>query len=84
MKNKIKKILYTKLKLDYIQVKKDNNYYKILVVGNIFSKLNTINRQKIIYAPLMSYIQKNKIHAISIQAYSINEWKKIKLKNKNY
>lgn len=80
MRKKIKKILNEKLKLNYIKIKKNNNYYKIVVVGDIFSKINTVNRQKMIYSPLMTYIQKNKIHAISIAAYSVSEWKKLKNK----
>ncbi|CAL4322287.1 Acid stress protein IbaG [Buchnera aphidicola (Chaitophorus sp. 3695)] len=80
MKNKIKEILNQKLKLNYIKIIQDNNYYKIIAVGDIFSEINIVNRQKIIYSPLISYIQKNKIHAISIKAYSTNEWKKINKK----
>ncbi|MCW5197576.1 BolA/IbaG family iron-sulfur metabolism protein [Buchnera aphidicola] len=77
MKNKIKKILNNKLKLKYIKIIKNNNYYKILAVGDIFLKMNMVDRQKIIYSPLISYIQENKIHAISIKAYSNKEWRKI-------
>ncbi|WP_343187637.1 BolA/IbaG family iron-sulfur metabolism protein [Buchnera aphidicola (Periphyllus koelreuteriae)] len=81
MKNKIKKILIKKLNLFYVKVKKKNNYYKITAVGKIFFKTNEVNRQKIIYSPLLKLITKKKIHAISIKAYSLNEWKKLK-KNK--
>ncbi|NIG99290.1 MAG: BolA/IbaG family iron-sulfur metabolism protein [Buchnera aphidicola (Periphyllus acericola)] len=76
MKKKIKKILIKKLNLFYVKIKKKNNYYKIFAVSNIFLNMNEVNRQKYIYAPLLKYIIKKKIHAISIKTYSLNEWKK--------
>jgi acid stress-induced BolA-like protein IbaG/YrbA len=77
MKKKIKKILLKKLNLNYLKIIKKENYYKIIAVGSIFEKKNEVDRQKIIYSVLLKYILNNKIHAISIKSYSINEWKKI-------
>ncbi|CAL4322256.1 Acid stress protein IbaG [Buchnera aphidicola (Periphyllus testudinaceus)] len=78
MKKKIKKILKKKLDLFYIKVNKENNYYKIVAVGKIFLGMNEIQKQKKIYSPLLKYITEKKIHAISIKAYSLKEWKKLK------
>ncbi|USS94459.1 BolA/IbaG family iron-sulfur metabolism protein [Buchnera aphidicola] len=77
MKKKIKKILFNKLNLSYIKIKKKNNYYKIIAVGKIFSNMNMLEKQKIIYSHLLKYITNKKIHAISIKSYSNKEWNKI-------
>ncbi|USS94377.1 BolA/IbaG family iron-sulfur metabolism protein [Buchnera aphidicola] len=77
MNKKIQNILIKELKLYYVHVKKKDNYYKIVAVGDIFLGKNEVEKQKKIYSPLLKYIQNNKIHAVSIKTYSIKEWQKI-------
>ncbi|MBK4765286.1 MAG: BolA/IbaG family iron-sulfur metabolism protein [Pantoea sp. Brub] len=72
--NKIKQLLNDELKLQHLYVKSNNKYIQIIAVGDIFNGLSHVNKQKIIYAPLMKYIANNTIHAISIQTYTNNEW----------
>ncbi|WP_367675170.1 BolA/IbaG family iron-sulfur metabolism protein [Buchnera aphidicola] len=63
--------------MKYINVQKENEYYKIIAVGEIFLNKNEVHKQKMIYSHLLKYIKNNKIHAISIKTYSTKEWKKI-------
>ncbi|UDG80280.1 BolA family protein [Candidatus Annandia pinicola] len=75
-KEKIYCILSEKLKLKKIYVNGDNSNFNIIAIDDIFKKLDDIEKQKIIYKPLFKYILKKKIHSISIESYSIKEWKK--------
>ncbi|CUR53677.1 Uncharacterized protein YrbA [Serratia symbiotica] len=76
--DKIKNILMKTLILDKIYVTNNNDYYNIIVISKLFTGISTIKKQQIIYAPLMKYILNKQIHALSIQAYSPEEWEKKK------
>ncbi|AAM67924.1 BolA family protein [Buchnera aphidicola] len=75
-KKKIISILKEKLNLKDIYVTEDNNHYEITAIGNVFKGLTQVKRQKKIYNPLIDLITENKIHAISIKSYSLEEWDK--------
>ncbi|WMY97085.1 MAG: BolA/IbaG family iron-sulfur metabolism protein [Arsenophonus sp.] len=77
IKNEIKKLLFKKLKLDKVIIKINGNYFQIIVVGEIFHRMNTVKKQQIIYKPLTKYIKDNTIHALSIKAYTKIEWLEI-------
>ncbi|QCI26049.1 BolA/IbaG family iron-sulfur metabolism protein [Buchnera aphidicola] len=61
----------------------DKNYIHIIAVGEIFNHLTNLERQKIIYQPLTCYIIKKKIHAITIDTFTPEEWYKSKKNKKN-
>ncbi|BGI51236.1 MAG: BolA family iron metabolism protein IbaG [Arsenophonus endosymbiont of Ceratovacuna japonica] len=71
--NEIKKILITQLKFDKIIVNGDGNCFQIIAVSNIFNGISLVKRQQMIYSLLMEYIIDNRIHALSIKAYSSEE-----------
>ncbi|QCI25018.1 BolA/IbaG family iron-sulfur metabolism protein [Buchnera aphidicola (Rhopalosiphum padi)] len=75
-RQKIISILKEKLNLKDIYVTEDNNHYKITAIGNIFKGLTQVKRQQTIYHPLVDMITENKIHAISIKSYTLEEWDK--------
>ena len=41
-----------------------------------FEGMSRVKQQQTIYAPLMEYIADNRIHALSIKAYTPEEWKR--------
>ncbi|CAL4322805.1 Acid stress protein IbaG [Buchnera aphidicola (Thelaxes suberi)] len=73
---KIKKIIQEKISLQEIYVEGDENNIKIIAVDKIFHNMNSLQRQKIIYAPLTVYITNKTIHAINIYTFTPEEWKK--------
>ncbi|WP_343126417.1 BolA family transcriptional regulator [Buchnera aphidicola] len=75
---KIKKLLKKKLSLKKIIIKGFEKNIEIIAIGEIFLNLKTVQREKIIYFPLMKYFQNNDIHSICIQTYTLQEWKKYK------
>ena len=42
----------------------------------MFEGMSRVKQQQTIYAPLMEYIADNRIHALSIKAYTPEEWKR--------
>ncbi|WP_367670471.1 BolA/IbaG family iron-sulfur metabolism protein [Sodalis-like secondary symbiont of Drepanosiphum platanoidis] len=71
---KIKNILIKHLSIKKIYVNKITNHIIVTVISQKFVGINLIERQKIIYNPLIKYICTNKIHSLSINAYSLDEW----------
>lgn len=73
---KIKSLLIEKLDLKQAFIVGDNNHIKITAIGDIFIGITSVKRQKMVYAPLIKMITKQKIHAVSIFCYTLKEWEK--------
>lgn len=73
IKNNIKK----KISLQKIYIEGDENHLKITAIGDIFQNMSSLKRQKSIYSCLTKYFEKKRIHAVTIHAYTISEWKNI-------
>ncbi|VFP81156.1 Acid stress protein IbaG [Buchnera aphidicola (Cinara kochiana kochiana)] len=78
--DKICTIIKKKLKLKKIFISKYNNNISITAIGDFFIGMNSLEKQKHIYTILMPYFIKKKIHAITINTYTISEWKKTHIK----
>jgi acid stress-induced BolA-like protein IbaG/YrbA len=46
----------------------------VVAVDACFEGMSRVKKQQMIYAPLMDYIKRNDIHAVSIKAYTPDEW----------
>ena len=47
-------------------------------VGALFDGMSRVKKQQTVYAPLMEHIASNAIHALSIKAFTPDEWKREK------
>ncbi|HGJ5876844.1 MAG TPA: BolA family iron metabolism protein IbaG [Arsenophonus sp.] len=72
--DEIKQVLMDQLKLDQVIVKGEGSHFQIIAVGEMFNGMSRVKQQQVIYAPLMEYIADNRIHALSIKAYTPAEW----------
>ncbi len=70
----IKEILDNALDLQEIHVKGEGSQFEVIAIDPCFAELNRVKKQQLIYSPLMEYIQRNDIHAVSIKAYTPEEW----------
>ncbi|MFH0257449.1 BolA family iron metabolism protein IbaG [Vibrio rumoiensis] len=70
----VKQILDDALSLQEIHVKGEGSHYEVVAVDSVFDGMSRVKKQQLIYAPLMEYIQRNDIHAVSIKAYTPEEW----------
>ena len=71
---KVQQILNEALNLEELHVKGEVRHYEVIAVDACFDGMNRVKKQQTIYAPLMEYIQRNDIHALSIKAYTPEEW----------
>lgn len=74
--SEIKDVLMNALALEEVQVTGDGSHFQVIAVGELFGDMSRVKQQQAIYAPLMEYIADNRIHALSIKAYTPEEWKR--------
>ncbi|PHM39757.1 cell division protein BolA [Xenorhabdus mauleonii] len=72
----IKKVLMENLALDEAIVSGDGSHFQVIAVGSLFDGLSRVKQQQTVYAPLMEYIADNRIHALSIKAYTPEQWQR--------
>ncbi|KDM92766.1 BolA family iron metabolism protein IbaG [Photobacterium galatheae] len=72
--SEIKQILENALALDEVIVSGEGSHYQVIAVGAMFEGMSRVKKQQAVYAPLMSHIASNAIHALSIKAYTPEEW----------
>ncbi|WP_323083969.1 BolA family iron metabolism protein IbaG [Providencia alcalifaciens] len=74
--NEIKQVLMEKLSLDEVIVNGDGSRFQVIAVGSLFDGMSRVKQQQAVYAPLMEYIADNRIHALSIKAYTPAQWER--------
>ena len=72
--NEIQAVLMQALSLDEVHVSGDGSHFQVIAVGALFEPMSRVKKQQAVYAPLMEYIADNRIHALSIKAYTPAEW----------
>ena len=76
MKDEITKVLSKEIEYDKLIVEGSESKYEVKIVSDVFNGKSMIQRHKIIYALLDSYIKTGEIHALTIKAMTISESKK--------
>jgi len=72
--NEIQTVLMDALSLQEAHVSGDGSHFQVIAVGEIFDGMSRVKKQQAVYAPLMEYIADNRIHALSIKAFTPQEW----------
>ena len=73
MKDVITKVLSEEIEYDKLIVEGSESKYEVKIVSDVFNGKSMIQRHKIIYALLDSYIKTGEIHALTIKAMTISE-----------
>ena len=76
MKDVITKALTEGIEYHKLTVEGSESKYEVKIVSDAFDKKSTIQRHKIIYALLDSYIKTGEIHALTIKAMTLSESEK--------
>ena len=76
MKDVITKVLSDGIEYDKLTVEGSESKYEVNIVSDVFDNKSTIQRHKIIYALLDSYIKTGEIHALTIKAMTLSESEK--------
>lgn len=74
--NEIKQVLMDKLALTDAIVTGDGSHFQVIAVGDLFDGMSRVKQQQAVYVPLMEYIADNRIHALSIKAYTPAQWER--------
>ncbi|CNH69048.1 BolA family iron metabolism protein IbaG [Yersinia pekkanenii] len=74
--NEIKDVLMNALALQEVHVTGEGSHFQVIAVGELFTEMSRVKKQQAVYAPLMEYIADNRIHALSIKAYTPQEWQR--------
>ena len=76
MKDVITKVLSQGIKYHELTVEGSESKYEVRIVSDVFDNKSTIERHKIIYALLDSFIKTGEIHALTIKAMTLSESEK--------
>ncbi len=74
--SEIESILRAALALDELYVQGDNGHFQVIAVSALFAGMSRVKKQQTIYAPLTEQIASNAIHALSIKAFTPEEWQR--------
>lgn len=74
--NEIEEMLMKALALQEVHVTGDGSHFQVVAVGDIFAGMRRVKQQQTVYVPLTEYIADNRIHALSIKAYTPEEWQR--------
>jgi acid stress-induced BolA-like protein IbaG/YrbA len=74
--NEIQSVLMNALSLQDVHVSGDGSHFQVIAVGEMFDGMSRVKKQQAVYAPLMEYIADNRIHALSIKAFTPQEWER--------
>lgn len=77
----IESILRAALSLDEVMVQGDGSHFQVIAVSPIFDGMSRVKKQQTVYGPLSDLIVSNAIHALSIKAFTPEEWKREKIFN---
>ena len=88
----IKKHLISKIQISFIEIYDDSRFHnysekglthlRIIITSNDFIDQKLIDRHRIIFSKLLEILKK-KIYSLTLHAYTLNEWKNKKYKQKN-
>lgn len=70
----VQQLLQQALSLEELHVKGEGSHYEVIAIDASFETMSRVKKQQLIYAPLMAYIQRNDIHAVSIKTFTPQEW----------
>ncbi|MCC5450846.1 BolA family transcriptional regulator [Rheinheimera sp. UJ51] len=77
----IEQLLKEQLQLAEVYVKADGSHYAVTAVGDCFDGLSRVKQQQLVYSPLMAAIADGSMHAVSIKAFTPQQWRREKLLN---
>ncbi len=59
-----------------VTVTGDGSHFEAIVVGEVFAGLTAVKKQQLVYATVNDLIASGELHALTIKAYTPDEWAK--------
>lgn len=60
-----------------VKVGGDGYHYEVVVIGDRFEGMSPVKKQQAVYAPINDLIRDGTVHAVSIKAYTPQEWSQV-------
>ena len=57
-----------------VTVTGDGSHFEAIVVGEVFAGLTPVKKQQLVYASVNDLITSGELHALTIKAYTPEEW----------
>ena len=70
----IKKLIEDGLDGVEATVSGEGGHYEAIVVGDTFAGKSMVEQQRMVYGPLNTHITSGEIHALTIKAYTPDDW----------
>lgn len=77
--SEIEATLREAIDLKEVYVKTDGSHVEVIAVSAVFADLSRVKQQQMVYTPLNQAIADGSIHAVTIKAYTPDQWQRDKL-----
>lgn len=74
----IEQLVKEAIDCEHLAVEGDGSHFSVLLVSAAFEGLRSVKRQQMVYAAVNEHIASGAIHALTIKAYTNEEWQKVK------
>ncbi|MDF2178465.1 BolA family transcriptional regulator [Aliiglaciecola sp. CAU 1673] len=74
--SEIETLLRQSLELTELYVKGEGSHFQVIAVGDLFEGASRVKKQQLIYAPLSEKIADGSIHALTIKAFTPQQWQR--------
>lgn len=74
--SEIETLLRQSLELTELYVKGEGSHFQVIAVGDLFEGASRVKKQQLIYAPLSEKIADGSIHALTIKAFTPEQWQR--------
>lgn len=79
IEEQIRAALADEIVLTELQVQGEGSHYQVIAVSEAFAGLNRVKKQQMVYKPLSDKIKDGSVHALTIKAFTPQEWEKQKV-----
>ena len=77
--DQVKQLIQQGLDVASVEVNGEGGHFDVRVVGECFAGKSPVQKQKLVYATLNPQITSGEIHAVTIKAYTPEEWQKAQI-----
>ncbi|NVJ66009.1 MAG: BolA family transcriptional regulator [Gammaproteobacteria bacterium] len=74
----IEQLIKAEIDCQHLKVEGDGSHFSVVLVSEAFAGLRSVKRQQMVYATVNEHIASGAIHALTIKAYTDEEWQKVK------
>lgn len=73
--DEVKALIESGIKSAVVKVSGENGMFDAVVVAEQFAGLSAVKKQQMVYATVKDQISSGELHALTIKAYTPDEWK---------